>query len=99
MQHKNRFPQDFSYNWNKGIENSFQKKPKFPISDLPAIFWHLCKSLALSAVNFLVQSEILIRPSLVEQVATHQKQNLTGYTNSCSSYSATTTDKWKRSFS
>lgn len=59
------------------MESSSQKKSRFPISDLAAIFLHLCKSLHLNTVNFLVQSEILIRPGLVERVATYQKQNLT----------------------
>lgn len=45
-----------------------------------------------NAVNFLGQSEISVTPDLVEQVATHRKQNLTDYTNFHQSLLATATD-------
>lgn len=67
-------------------------KNRFPVSNLPAVFLHLCTFLDLKAVNFLGQSEILIMPGLFEQVATHQKQNLSYYTNPQSSLLATMTD-------
>lgn len=67
-------------------------KNRFPLSNLHAVFLHLCTFLDLKAVNFLGQSEILIMPGLFEQVATHQKQNLSYYTNPQSSHLATMTD-------
>lgn len=67
-------------------------KNRFPVSNLPAVFLHLCTFSDLKAVNFLGQSEILITSGLFGQVATHQKQNPSYYTKPRNSHSATTTD-------